>query len=333
MSMTYWQTVETRAQAEPDMALRDSFPGKFPDRPMQAGLLFSPKDVQLEGDRLVWSALSARYKRTRVGMLEDFIALCDAEDYPAAVLAYARKWGVLGICEHGMPCSHNQPRLPTGWPGVVQPACLPMLVTPLPPEERNKEGMPIRIDAPESKIRHWEPIDAWHPWSQKAKGLLGIAGHLSEGKIPRFDASPWDWVRSAPESLGTLEQQRQNKNIALSAAREQLAEELDDWISIGQVRPRISWNKTSKSWRLDLDAVSTGPNLFGLLGLYIANEVAGTEKGYAICSSCARFYRTERHPNPKNRNYCQECRGENGKQAAWRDAARDYRRRQQERSR
>ena len=229
---------------------------------------------------------------------------------------------------------------------MIQPACLPMLVTPLPPEECSERipllvsgtarqyelsvRAPIAINAPESKIRHQEPIDAWRRWSQKAKRLLEIAGYLSASestranhkKMPPFDATPWysDLDGSAPEPP-----------VTLSAAREQLAEELDDWISIGQVRPRVSWNKTSKGWRLDLDAVSTGPNLFGLLGLYITNEVAGTEKGFAICSSCARFYRTgTRRPNPKNRNYCPGCRGDNGKQAAQRDASAAYRRRQRE---
>ena len=188
-----------------------------------------------------------------------------------------------------------------------------MLVTPLP-----RQG---------SDVRCWEPISVWWACSRKMKGLLSIAAMLTQGKRGRFE--DWNAVKDIRDSgLGETEAEPYVQD--LPTARRELASELDGWISIGQVRPRISWNRTPSGWRVNLDAVSMGPNLFGLLALQVASEVTGTGKGIAICSSCAKSYRPERRLNPKHRNYCPDCRGVSGKQAARRDAARDFRRRQQE---
>lgn len=312
VSMMFWQNVETEAQAkEPDQELRDLLPAAFPDRPLQAGLLFVPRDIQIDGDRLVWSVQGARYKRARSGMLSDFVGICTKADYRSAILSCARKWGVLGICQgHSLPCSHNQ--YAHGLLDGVQP-CLPMLVTPLP-----RNG---------SAFQFWEPLALWGEWSKKVSAVMGIAAQLDDGKKASFQ--DWNIVKgirdSGSEESGTAPYVRD-----LGTARRELAWELDSWISIGQVRPRIAWSKQKSDWRLSLDAVSTGPNLFGLIALYLATEVAGTGKGIAFCSSCGDSYEPERRLNPKYRNYCPKCRGESGKQAARRDAARDFRRRQRE---
>ena len=78
------------------------------DRPMREGMLYSPRDIELDGERLIWVGQSMRYKHAKPEMLDDFIGLCDAERFSSAVLAYARRWGVLGLCEHGLPSSHHR---------------------------------------------------------------------------------------------------------------------------------------------------------------------------------------------------------------------------------
>jgi len=311
-----WATIETQARL--DKELRDRHPAArpSPDPPMQAGLLLSPRDIELDGDRLIWTVQSVRYKHIRPEMLDDFIALGEMYDsdtpdvFRSGVLSFARRWGVLGLCEkHGLPCSHSQP--PFGLND--RPPCLPMLVTPVPPEG--------------SDFQFWEPVSEWFAWSRKAKALLSIAAQLNQGK--RASLEDWNTVKDICDT-GLGETAAEPYVQDLQTARRELASELDGWISIGQVRPRISWNRTPSGWRTSLDAVSTGPNLFGLLALYIVSEVAGTGKGIAICSSCTKSYRLGRRQNPKNRNYCPKCRGDSGKQAARRDAARDFRRRQRE---
>lgn len=320
--MTFWKEVEKQALAQqPAGELQDlvgslQATGDFADmapgrtrieRPMQTGMLFSPGRVDLDGDRLIWNPLGGRYKRAKEKMLVGFILLCDADDFPAAVLSFAKTWGVLGVCKHNLPCSHN--------PGSFgsshgAPPCLPMLVTPLAPDV--------------SGFMFWEPLSAWWAWSRKMKSLLAIASRLKQHQ--KASSEDWDVVKDTRDS-GIGDSASEPYVRSIPAARAELARELDDWISIGQVRPRISWSISG--WRFNLDAASMGPNLFGLLALYVATEVAGM--GFASCSECGKSYRPERQLNPKTRNYCLECRGGiGGKKAAWREASRRYRRLQGE---
>jgi hypothetical protein len=282
----------------------------FPDRPMQSGRLFVPRDIQLDGEFLSWLWVPpwassddkkvkrrVAYREAKPGMLAGFLRLHSATDI--AILGYARRWGVLGLCEHWLPCSHNQ--YPYGAHDGVR-SCLPMLTSP-------PEGSSFRLR---------EPLAAWRVWSQKAQALINIGARLNQGKIAGVE--DWQALKELPSSpFGT---EPFMESVAM--ARDQLAFELDGWISIGQVRPRISWRKDQA--RFSLDAVSSGPNLFGLLALNIAVAIAAGhgEQGLAVCSACGLSYIPDRRPNPDRRNYCEKCR----LKAARREASRQYRQRE-----
>ena len=285
--------------------LEMEFGDVFPDRPMQSGRLFVPQKIQVDGDSLTWSWVPpwvpqgdekrVTYRQAKPGMLADFIRLHDAND--ETILAYARKWGMLGLCEHGLPCSHNQ--------GTSGPSCLPMLVTPLP----RQKGSTFRL---------MEPLAAWRIWSRKAQSFINIGARLNQGKLPRVE--DWQMLKDLRDSgLGETEHEPFMETV--SNARAELAYELDGWISIGQVRPRISWRNDKACF--SLDAVSSGPNLFGLLALNIAVAIASGdgEKGLAVCSACGDSYIPTRRPDPNRRNYCERC----GLKAAQRVASRKYR--------
>jgi len=309
--------------------------GVDPDRPMPSGLLFVPLDIQLDGEFLTWSWVApwapsedgpkVRYRHPKPGMLADFIRLEGARD--ADILAYARRWGVLGICDHGLPCSHNQ--YPTGILADVPP-CLPILATPRPPGE--------------SEYRVREPLVIWRQWSRKAQALINISVQLNQDRFPRVE--DWRVVKDLGDSglgqterdlsdLGLVEppdRRSMKDSTKLDEAHRALAYELDGWISMGQIRPRISWVRqrqpdrmSQANWgaRFSLDAVSSGPNLFGLLALNLLLAIARTS--LAVCSACANAYIPTRRPNPNRRNYCTRC----GLKAAQLEASRGYRRRKQ----
>ena len=283
----------------------------FPDRPMQSGRVFVPEDICLAGDFLTWGWVpfsgerGVTYRQAKPGMLADFIRLDCATD--EKILAYARKWGILGLCQHGLPCSHNQYR--DGLLDGVQP-CLPVLVTPRP-----REGSAFRL---------LEPLAAWRMWSRKAQSIINIGARLNQGKIARVE--DWQVLKDLRDSgLGETAYEPFMETVA--NARTELTRELDGWISMGQVRPRIGWRNDRA--RFSLDAVSSGPNLFGLLALNIAVAIAAGEgeKGLAVCSSCGSSYIPSRRPDPNRRNYCYQC----GLKAAQRFASRRYRRRSKHR--
>ena len=308
-----WQEIQQRAESleEEDLqtALRHLNPDvQFADRPMPSGLVFVPREVKIVGDTLVWNAKDPRFKRTRSGMLNDFIALCDdADNYgsvESAIAGFALKWGVLGLCEHGLPCSHNQ--YPYGLNERVRP-CLPRLV----------DGPPDRAE-----FQFWESLDQWVEWSRRARAIVRIGAQLNLGR--RAKREDWLIAKGLADPSGGLFLDDAAANLKdLNAERKELAEELDGWISLGQVRPRIEWRRP---WRFSLAAGSAGPNLFGVLALFMITEIANAS--IAICSSCCHAYRPERRIDPKRRNYCPACRGPTGRRAAVRDAQRDWRGRQ-----
>jgi hypothetical protein len=290
---------------ERTLRIEMEFGDVFPDRPMPAGRLFVPEGIALDGEFLTWPWVRAgeekqlTYRQAKPGMLTDFMRLHDATD--EGILTYARRWGVLGLCEHGLPCSHNQ--YPDGLLHGVRP-CLPMLAT----SPRNAE----------SDIRLKEPVAAWRMWSRKAQSLINIGARLNQGKLARVE--DWQTLKELRDfGLGATESEPFMANVA--NARAELGDTLDGWISIGQVRPRISWQKDKA--RFSLDAVSSGPNLFGILALNIAVAIAAGdgEKGLAICSACGLSYIPARRPDPNRSNYCKAC----GLKAAQRDASRRYR--------
>ncbi len=76
-----------------------------------------PAVVELEGERLRWeyfdkNAVLGRHGRMGPGLLAEFPKLADAPSL--AIRDYARRWGVLSICQHGWPSSHNPPPIVGG---------------------------------------------------------------------------------------------------------------------------------------------------------------------------------------------------------------------------
>jgi hypothetical protein len=281
----------------------------FPDRPMQSGLAFVPGKVETDGVHLNWGRDGARYVQPKDGMLTAFLRLSDASDQEIA--AYARRWGVLGLCTHGLPCSHNQYLF--GFDDGIG-FCLPVILP-------RSQGSPFWFQ---------EPLELWRAWSRKAQALLNIAVQLNQGNRALWE--DWNVIKEIRTSGLTdskgipAEARRLAWMKDITSERKEMSEELDTWISRGQVRPRASWNtsathsRTPVAWRFSPDTVSRGPNLFGLLALNIVHTIAGS--GSAVCSACARSYPRDRRPDPGRRNYCEECRA---KGMPERDAAREYR--------
>lgn len=100
---------------------------------MQPGRLRVPKTISLShnGDRLQWDRLAEdRTPLPSKDLLEDFWQL-SRKNKPADYLRFAKRWGPLGLCEHGKPCTHESDCHPretkyayseplTGWQEYVE---------------------------------------------------------------------------------------------------------------------------------------------------------------------------------------------------------------------
>lgn len=260
----------------------------------QARLYAVPEDIELIGDRLVWSVKEEflhdeisnallRKKRSDPELLSRFTKLADAP--PSRILKFARRWGVLGICKHLVPYTHNRPPL---FRGEKRFWCTPT---------RNEDG------------KFWEPIDAWHAYSRQMQSMLRVAANLHQGRPG--EVKDWNIIYDlGPTGDGD------GLGRYVNSDRHFFTLIVNFWIKVGSVRPNFSWSG-------DAAFVSFDTHLFGALVGQLLTLVSRT-KGLGFCSGCGDpFIPVRRRPKADQRNYCVTC----GRKAAWRDAQRDRRRR------
>jgi hypothetical protein len=113
----------------------------------------------------------------------------------------------------------------------------------------------------------------------------------------------FDGIRARPDAVGE--------------ERLSLGDMVWEWLVIGHVEPKFSWDTDGPKFFLDAGT-------FGVLGIQIMQAVARTQ-GLATCSGCGIPYMREgRRPQLGRRNYCPSC----GTRAALRDAQRERRAKQ-----
>lgn len=209
--------------------------------------------------------------RVDAAAVERFCALRTGAN--ADVLRFAQRYGVLGLCQHGLPHGHGVTR------GVV------------PSHERCRYmGDPV--------TGWWEPLDHWRKWAADATAMLNIGSQLAHGKLGEpadwttlHGAEPF-WLDDGPEVWGDL--------VAFEG--HQLAEELNGWLGVGGVRFDAAWNPTTAAV-----VVSTaGRSLLGAVALQLVLMLAGG-KGYAVCDGCPSIFTPSRRPRQDRRGYCPEC--------------------------
>ena len=136
------------------------------------------------------------------GALDRFARLGSAPE----ILRFARRYGVLEFCQHGMPYSHNPRFLSIPLLGLVQS---PSLWQPIEEGAESEPGFLIQ----ERGQRPWceptgsEATQGWLFWSRMAAALLNIAAALA-GDRPTSRA---DWetviteeIDEAPQLIDTL---------------------------------------------------------------------------------------------------------------------------------
>jgi len=106
------------------------------------------------------------------GMLEEFVALADADE--DKYLQYASKWGLLELCkEHYEPTNHNQNCEP-----IVPSRMVVLGTTDIPAKEHRQMLLSVG-----------EPVSAWRTQARFAKSLLNVAARLHQGEL----GSEQDW--------------------------------------------------------------------------------------------------------------------------------------------
>jgi hypothetical protein len=229
-----------------------------------------PPEVETDGANLYWSL--RRWAETgRVGlasptrlMLDRFVALVGAK--PETICAFARKYGVLGICaQHKMPSSHD-------WDCDLIPG---------------------------PSAAWWaEPVDLWRFYAGQFRAVLRIGNELNKGRLGQKE----DWAILDPDQDSTFSKPSHKTILltGLAGARERLAEVVFDLTEVGAVRLTLMWE--NGQWKTFYHGIGN-ERLFGALAIQLMLAVASVD-GFATCSACGNPYIPERTPKANQHNFC-----------------------------
>lgn len=217
-----------------------------PDGQIGAGVAVAgwirPAVLSLEAEHLCWQFrsgehgdMSTRFVQAGPEMLEGFLSLDGADD--AAVFAFAQRWGVLEVCEHGY----------TAHSSAGHHTC------------HNWEEPDF-----DEKVMH-EPLSAWRALIARGVAILHLAANLASGDLGADE----HWSAALGHPLVADKTQP----YALAYERVNLASLLDDWMWIGGVRPGFAYEHDSGDLRVQL---SPG-GLLGALGVQLGFAAARSE--------------------------------------------------------
>jgi hypothetical protein len=249
-----------------------------------------PEEFWIADGRLYWRGGPVFEAVPTEGLLDAFVRIDSEPD----VLRFAIQFGPLGLCRHGFPSGH----------------CL--------------DGHQFLFDSPSRRqcfpsrpAPASEPVAGWFVYARAARAMLNLAAALHNGTLGR----PEDWAdafESVPRDQDVIPPDPTDiakTPLTLIGLRHLLADLINEWLLLGDVRPRLLWEEGA--------GITFDAGTFGAMAVQLMQAVSRTN-GLAICSSCGLPYmRTGRKAPQGRRNYCPDC----GLGAAMRDAQRAHRQR------
>ena len=200
------------------------------------------------------------------GALGAFLRIKDAD----GVREFARRYGPLALCAHGVPATHN--------PTVDDPVGI----------DRGLGCRPV----------YTEPVAAWLRLAAQARAILDVAASLHHNRRP--DARSWRLAMGYGEDGTGATAPTPIDSERLADYREWLSIEINGWLRLDPPRPVFRWRP-----RPDVVLVC---GTFGHIALQLAAACAGTAD-LMRCDSCRQPYvRKGRRAQAGRRNYCPGCR-------------------------
>lgn len=327
-------------------------------RPPWRSAVIIPSSVELKNEGLQWRiAYPIKCKPTGKGLLEDFVKLDGAPD--EAVRDYARNWGVLEICKHGYPRSHNQSTWPRSWSHLSPPWALDVLETFCEPlgfkfgiiekgkKACTRDSSPLIIMQSDGKggavpitRRHRKARNGSTENTDSPQAGHHVGGqHYEEGREP---IERWRYFARQARAILNIAAKLNLQSTCVSEEWALLYREYKedfDWLP-----KRLSSQNLEDARRLLSFAVNDwlqlggvrpqfvwkesaaklevgGATLFGHLAMQLALVASGT-KAMVFCSHCGSDCSPSKQPNPNRRHFCDRCRDE---KIPERLASRDYR--------
>jgi hypothetical protein len=124
--------------------------------------------------RLEWTRDAIAESPPLTGCLDSFIRLADASD--ERIEAFAQRWGILGICEHGQPGMHD--------------GCMPLCFNDRFWEAEAEKAARQWREHVAKQPGYWEPLSAWRYYARQFGAFLSIVADLKAGE----DTETADWA-------------------------------------------------------------------------------------------------------------------------------------------
>lgn len=278
--------------------------GQFPDAAATV-----PPWQSVDGDQYLWGGVDpfnpkAEWKFTdHVGALDSFVGLTA----PSDVLRFARRFGSLIICAHGIPKDQlKRNRYACQECGLnTRARCKPRhcvidetaKATGAKPWVRCRTRSDCWL-----VLTFWEPIDGWLWLSKIAKSVVTVSAAVHGRRRPDDDSFEFLWEQFHRQAYGQVDKRyREMPDWSADDARVLVNYVIFWWLIAGDVTPLFTWDEKGTK-------VEFGGGLFGALGLQLMRAVSRAHS-LSVCSGCGQTYeRMNRRPKAGQRNYCPECR-------------------------
>jgi hypothetical protein len=293
-------------------------------RPLPALPILLPT-VRLETNRLVWNLTPpGDYRFLPETNLErlvaDFVSL--KEGAANSVLAFAQKYGPLGLCQHNLPLFHS---LACNSPTMRISKDVERLKTELAqsdPEladlQRTNPAAFGMVLTRRSPLRVWggvtfsERLSGWYAWSKFMRSLLSLAVEVKSGEVG--DAGKW-------AAIGATKPGDQSHSLRL------LAVSANRLLLLARPAPRVSCRDGALSLEFVNSQVLQDSTLLpppaaqsgftgGVFSTIVIGAIGSLAGGKSLqgCSGCGRLYSPVRTPTQGKRHFCTDC----GNRASWR---------------
>ncbi len=259
------------------------------DQWLAPGSSLGARDGRLELDGRAFFT-SPRIVKAGPRMLEQFVRLAESgHRSDEAVLRYARRWGLLDLCEHQLPIQHDSEALPISF-GVSATFAT----------ARQCRSLAGR-----------EPVATWLYWSRQATALLAVLSRLrrsepgrSEDWLVASEQAPWATQEPVDQELLEFSNAGNAQLVGagwpLEVQRTIVSGAIESWLRLAGVSLGLRWTHGVAEV-----GVRTG-GLAGALGLQLMLTAAGSS-GWLVCAGCGTLT-APRKTRYRRRTYCDECR-------------------------
>lgn len=305
-----------------------------------------PEKVWCEDNRLLWEWQrrpgrdfpSKDIRATSiVSVLQAFAELAREPDerFASECLRFARRWGTLELCDHGLPLGHlggpnagtKYQTLRTYWAAphskrkhdLRYTTCSAREYSDFPDAQRailegaKVSALPVLPLLPRN-IRY-DNLSDWRFWTRRAEALFQLAIEIKNDDVG--DAALWKSLGLEKWNLEPWVQKGASKP-SLEVARDWLQMSINTWLEITGVRVGVRWQHRRKCFDIEL-LCGFGSPLLGKLGAQLL-LIGADAVSFARCPECRRRFALGKGRSIRRNNYCDRC----GDKAARRAASKRY---------